>query len=193
MIEFSVSGKCMTVFLSGEIDHHTASGIRKRIDEETDRLLPQLLVLDFGGVSFMDSSGVGLVMGRYRNVSAHGGRLEAVNLSPWCYKIMKMSGLDKIAKILMEEFKLKIYDGIENHMREIVQFVTGSVIPAATQVLQFIQQHSTAFGVLAGVIGIITTAMLIHSAAQAVQTANNGETVLKATGWMQLRSHLLVL
>ena len=59
------------------------------------------IVLDFGKVSFMDSSGVGLVMGRYRNVSAHGGRLEAVNLPPWCYKIMKMSGLEKIAKIHM--------------------------------------------------------------------------------------------
>lgn len=101
MLEISTSGKCMTVFLNGEIDHHTAAGIRKEIDAQTDRLLPQLLVLDFGGVTFMDSSGVGLVMGRYRNVSAHGGRLEAVNLSPWCYKIMKMSGLEKIAKIQM--------------------------------------------------------------------------------------------
>lgn len=101
MLRFSVSGKCMTVFLSGEIDHHSAAEIRKAIDEETDKLLPQLLVLDFGAVTFMDSSGVGLVMGRYRNVSAHGGRLEAVNLSAWCYRIMKLSGLDKIAKIQM--------------------------------------------------------------------------------------------
>ncbi len=101
MVEISTYGKCMTVFLRGEIDHHTAAGIRKEIDEETDKLLPQLLVLDFSGVTFMDSSGVGLVMGRYRNVSAHGGRLEVVNLSAWCYKIMKMSGLEKIAKIQM--------------------------------------------------------------------------------------------
>ena len=100
-IKYQNTQSGLRIFLSGEIDHHSAAGIRKRIDEETDRLLPQLLVLDFGNVSFMDSSGVGLVMGRYRNVSAHGGRLEAVNLSPWCYKIMKMSGLDKIAKIQM--------------------------------------------------------------------------------------------
>lgn len=73
----------------------------------------------------------------------------------------------------MEEFKLKIYDSIENPMRNIVQFVTGSVIPAATQVLQFIQQHSTAFGILAAALGVITTAMALHAAVQAVQTAMN--------------------
>ncbi|MEE1285104.1 MAG: anti-sigma factor antagonist [Acutalibacteraceae bacterium] len=100
-MEMITSGKCMTFFLTGEIDHHNAASIRKVIDEETDKLLPQVLVLDFSGVTFMDSSGVGLVMGRYRNVSAHGGRLEAVNLPPWCYKIMKMSGLEKIARIRM--------------------------------------------------------------------------------------------
>lgn len=71
----------------------------------------------------------------------------------------------------IDEFKLKIFDGIENPMRDIVQFITGSVIPAATQVLQFIQQHSTAFGVLAGIIGVITTAMLLQNTVQAVKTA----------------------
>lgn len=73
----------------------------------------------------------------------------------------------------LEELKLKIFDGIQQPMRDIVQFVTGSVIPAATQTLQFIQQHSTAIGVLAGVIGVIVTAMLLQNAVQAVQAAMN--------------------
>ena len=73
----------------------------------------------------------------------------------------------------LEEFKLKIFDGIQQPMRDIVQFITGSVIPAATATLQFIQQHSTAIGVLAGVIGIIVTAMLLQNAVQAVQAAMN--------------------
>ena len=73
----------------------------------------------------------------------------------------------------VEEFKLKIYDGIENPMRECVQFITGSVIPAATQVLQFIQEHSTAFKILGAAIGVITTAMIVHNAVQAVQAAMN--------------------
>ena len=95
--------KTLYFFIKGEIDHHTAPAIREAIDDgilmfET----AEVIVLDFSGVTFMDSSGVGLVMGRYRNVSAHGGRLEAVNLPPWCYRIMKMSGLEKIAKIRMK-------------------------------------------------------------------------------------------
>lgn len=73
----------------------------------------------------------------------------------------------------LEELKLKIFDGIQQPMRDIVQFITGSVIPAATATLQFIQQHSTAIGVLAGVIGIIVTAMLLQNAVQAVQAAMN--------------------
>ena len=71
----------------------------------------------------------------------------------------------------LEELQLKIYDSVQQPMRDIVQFITGSVIPAATQVLQFIQQHSTAFGILAGVIGVITTAMLLQNTVQAVKTA----------------------
>ena len=77
----------------------------------------------------------------------------------------------------MEEFKLKIFDSVEQPMRNAVQFVTGTVIPAATQALQFIQQHSTAFGILGVAIGIITTAIIAHSAAQAIQTAMNAAEV----------------
>ena len=73
----------------------------------------------------------------------------------------------------LEELKLKIFDSIQEPMRQIVQFITGSVIPAATQTLQFIQQHSTAIGVLAGVIGIIVTAMLLQNAVSAIQAAMN--------------------
>ena len=105
----------------------------------------------------------------------------------------------------LEEFKLKLYDGVENPMRNIVQFVTGSVIPAATQVLSFIQQHSTAFAVLAGILGIITTAMLVQSAAQAIQTAMNAAEVTSlgalisaklasaAASWAALAPYILIV
>ena len=77
----------------------------------------------------------------------------------------------------LEELKLQIFDGIDQPLRNLVQFITGSVVPAATQTLQFIKDHSVAFGVLAGVIGVITTAMALQSAAQAVQTAMNAAEV----------------
>lgn len=73
----------------------------------------------------------------------------------------------------LEELKLKIFDSIQEPMREIVQFITGSVIPAATQTLQFIQQHSTAIGVLAGVIALIVTGIGLYNAVQAVKAAMN--------------------
>ncbi|MBQ8182455.1 MAG: STAS domain-containing protein [Clostridia bacterium] len=87
-------------YLKGEIDHHTAPELRNTIDDaiimnETS----QMLVLDFSGVTFMDSSGVGLVMGRYRLASSKGKKLRVDNLSERDYKIMKMSGIEKLAQI----------------------------------------------------------------------------------------------
>lgn len=87
-------------YLKGEIDHHTAPELRERIDEVVIlNDTPKLLVLDFAGVSFMDSSGVGLVMGRYRLVAGKGKKLRVDNLSERDYRIMKMSGIEKLAQI----------------------------------------------------------------------------------------------
>ena len=71
----------------------------QKIDAAVERELPCLLRLDFGGVEFMDSSGIGLVMGRYRQVSANGKALRVINLSERDYKIMKMSGIEKLARV----------------------------------------------------------------------------------------------
>lgn len=90
----------LTAFVKGEIDHHTAPEIRESIDDAFVMAEnTELLVLDFSDVSFMDSSGVGLVMGRYRLVAGKGKKLRVDNLSPRDYKIMKMSGIEKLAEI----------------------------------------------------------------------------------------------
>ena len=87
-------------YLKGEIDHHTAPELRNAID---DALIMNetfdLLVLDFSGVTFMDSSGVGLVMGRYRYAATLGKKIRVDNLDNRNYKIMQMSGIEKIAEI----------------------------------------------------------------------------------------------
>ncbi len=85
--------------ISGEIDHHSAKEIRETIDSATERTSPKKLILDFYGVTFMDSSGIGLVMGRYKLIHALGGELEVTNVSSHIKKVMKISGLDKFAKI----------------------------------------------------------------------------------------------
>ena len=93
----------MTAFLEGEIDHHTASALRMEIDEAIQTYKPKVLKLDYGDVTFMDSSGVGLVMGRVRMMSPFGGRIIVSNLSPQTYRVMRLAGLEKIAKISKRE------------------------------------------------------------------------------------------
>ena len=63
----------LTAYISGEIDHHSAKSIRKEIDINVEKLKPTDLYLDFSKVDFMDSSGIGLVMGRYKLQSERGG------------------------------------------------------------------------------------------------------------------------
>ncbi len=96
----------MTAFIKGEIDHHTAPEIREIIDDAFFSVeSTELLVLDFSEVSFMDSSGVGLVMGRYRLVAGKGKKLRVDNLSERDYKIMKMSGIEKLAQVNKKQVK----------------------------------------------------------------------------------------
>lgn len=85
--------------LSGEIDHHHAGEIRSEIDEAVASAQPAVLVLDFREVIFMDSSGIGLIMGRYKAVAAYGGELVIANISLGLKKVIRLAGLDKLARI----------------------------------------------------------------------------------------------
>lgn len=98
-VEISVKGEVVTAFLSGEIDHHSAAEMREKIDSAIETNMPSLLVLDFGGVSFMDSSGIGLVMGRYRNLQNSGAKLQITGASPQISKVMQLAGINRLAKL----------------------------------------------------------------------------------------------
>lgn len=87
------------VNLSGEIDQHTAIEIRAEIDKAIDNYKPQNLILNFKDVSFMDSSGVGLIMGRYKKLATCGGKLIIVDLPRSCERIISMSGITKVLDI----------------------------------------------------------------------------------------------
>ena len=82
----------------GEIDHHSAAQMREKIDESVIQSGAKTLVLDFSLVTFMDSSGIGLVMGRFRLMQENGGELVLQNLPAPLRKVMKLAGLDKLAK-----------------------------------------------------------------------------------------------
>lgn len=88
-----------TAYLSGEIDHHSSVFIREQIDTCIAKLQPKELCLDFMAVSFMDSSGIGLVMGRYRLMNSFGGRVRVRNVSNQTMKVMRLAGIDLLAKI----------------------------------------------------------------------------------------------
>ena len=98
-VEISVNGEVTTAYLCGEIDHHSAASIRVAIDNAAELNMPSLLILDFTRVSFMDSSGIGLVMGRYRNLLRRGCKLHITGTSPQIYKVMRLSGIEKLATI----------------------------------------------------------------------------------------------
>lgn len=94
-VTIEIHPNMMIAYLSGEIDHHSIKDIREQIDAAAQQSYPQCLYLDFGGVTFMDSSGIGLVMGRYKLMADLGGELKAVNTKSW-KPVMKMAGLDKL-------------------------------------------------------------------------------------------------
>ncbi len=98
-IEINIKGEVLTAYLKGELDHHTAAEMRADIDNAIELNMPELLVLDFSGVSFMDSSGIGLVMGRYRNLARRGAKLHISGASPQIYKVMKLAGLERLATL----------------------------------------------------------------------------------------------
>ena len=84
---------------SGEMDHHGARNALKEVEIAIDAALPRSLILDFAGVTFMDSSGIGLVMGRYRQMKFYDGELQVTGTSPQIYKVMRIAGLDRLCLI----------------------------------------------------------------------------------------------
>ena len=102
-MEISVLGKYKTLLvkLDGDIDHHSVKKIRDAADRELEKTGIVNIAFDFGQVDFMDSSGVGLVIGRYKKVIGLGGNVIVFGASDEIRKIFDMSGLG--GKIIITE------------------------------------------------------------------------------------------
>lgn len=85
--------------LFGELDHHTAREIVSELGELIETRLPAKLTLDMKGVTFMDSSGIAVILGAYKRMDGLGGRLEVKNLSAHAGKILSAAGVDRIVDI----------------------------------------------------------------------------------------------
>ncbi len=96
MIQTDYKNDVLTVYLNGEIDHNRAANLRTTIDSRINSLRPRRLELDFSKVSFMDSSGIGLIMGRYRAVGLVGGELKIKNIPENLSRIIELSGVTSL-------------------------------------------------------------------------------------------------
>ena len=97
------AGSILSIRIRGEIDHHTAASIRQGIDATLFEKRPAKLILDLSAVSFMDSSGLGLIMGRYSVMKELGGEMTVWNPSPETRAILTLAGMERLVKILYPE------------------------------------------------------------------------------------------
>lgn len=95
-INFDRKNATLIVTLVGELDHHNAEIVRMKIDNKIDELGIKNIIFDFKEVNFMDSSGIGVVMGRFKKLSVTGGKACVINLKPQIKRIFELSGLFKI-------------------------------------------------------------------------------------------------
>ena len=96
MLKIYNDGKRITVSLDGDIDHHAAREIRTALDDIIFRSRPELLVLNMENVGFMDSSGIGLILGRMKAMKAVGGDILIKNARKEIADIIKLSGLSSL-------------------------------------------------------------------------------------------------
>lgn len=91
-------GRALTICLSGEVDHHGARGMMMEIDQKIEMDLPKALVIDLGGVTFMDSSGIAVLLRAYRRMGELGGSLAVKNIPEQSGRMLRASGVDKLLK-----------------------------------------------------------------------------------------------
>ena len=96
-VTFSAADDVLYAYLAGEIDHDAAQNLRIQLDDALLNRTPRTLVLDFGGVGFMDSSGIGLILGRVRTAALWGGHVTVRGLSPQLKKMAELSGVSALA------------------------------------------------------------------------------------------------
>lgn len=95
--------KTLVVRISEEIDQYTVDKIKRKIDDEIEKYIPKKVIFDFEDITFMDSSGIGMILGRYKLIKLIGGEMEIINVNKIVNRIFKMSGIGRIIKITLKE------------------------------------------------------------------------------------------
>ena len=103
--EYLEEDKLLVLEITEEIDHHTTEKIKRRADYEIERFMPRKTIFDFNSVTFMDSAGIGMLIGRYKMAKMFGGAVELRNVKPNIKRILEMCGVLKLVPIV-DEVKL---------------------------------------------------------------------------------------
>lgn len=101
--EYQMDGSKMIYFMPEEVDHHQATQIQKTIDQLIDMYQIRTLYFDFGGTRFMDSSGIGVLIGRSRKLGFLGGKVYAQNIGGRVERIFTASGLYQMIDVVKED------------------------------------------------------------------------------------------
>lgn len=101
-VKHFIEDKVLLFEFTEELDHHIAEKLRKRSDYEIQRFMPKKVIMDFKKVNFMDSAGIGLIIGRYKSTNCYGGTLELMNVNNKIKRIFEMSGVLKIVPIIQD-------------------------------------------------------------------------------------------
>ena len=99
---FEVQGNCLTVHLPEEVDHPVSEDIRKESDNIMRKKYIRTMIFDFSETMFMDSAGIGLIMGRYRAMGMRGDCIRATGVSAYIEKLLHLSGVYKFVEICRE-------------------------------------------------------------------------------------------
>lgn len=94
--KFYDKDKLLILKITDEIDDHNVQSIRRKADYEIERYMPKKIIFDFDCVTFMDSAGIGLIIGRYKFANMIGAKLELSNLTQSVRRIFDMSGILKL-------------------------------------------------------------------------------------------------
>ena len=94
--KFYEKDKLLVFKITEEIDDCSVQKIRRRADYEIERYIPKKVIFDFNSVTFMDSAGIGMLIGRYKFANMIGAKLEVANLTETVKKIFEMSGILKL-------------------------------------------------------------------------------------------------
>lgn len=95
-IAFKKKNKTILIRVVGEIDHHTAKELRIKTENALSQMGGTNILFDFSDVTFMDSSGIGMLIGRYKQVQALGGRLAILSANKTVTEIILLSGVNQL-------------------------------------------------------------------------------------------------